>query len=70
MYATFLEVSQDGKKETVYIRPELVFKVKKGAGTDPESQRFITALIDINGKTTLVEGTPSDVRTALQNPRP
>ena len=72
MFATFIEInpSDNSKVGTVYINPAHVVKVTRSPKTDAEKQFFATMITDINKVTTVVEGTPSDVRTALQSPRP
>ena len=69
MFAEFIEMAQDGKKLPVtYINPVHIVKVSKDPATDPEKQLFVTQILDINGKITRVEGTPSNTRNRLQNP--
>jgi len=71
MLAELIELSQadNTKVGTVYINPVHVVKVAKVPNLDPEKGIFASIITDVTKVQTKVEGTPSQVRTILQNPR-
>jgi hypothetical protein len=71
MLAEFIELSptDNSKQGMLYLNPLHVVKVTKVPGLDPEKGILASNITDVNGKTTRVEGSPSQVRTILQSPR-
>jgi len=71
MLAEFIELSptDNSKQGVFYINPVHVVRVAKVLGLDPEKGILAANITDVNGKTIRVEGSPSQTRQTLQNPR-